>query len=63
MALYYGKYIYFLKNRSSRLTAHFAPPAAEKDSFRGAGVDVRRESSTHAVLAVLTVAGVIHAVL
>lgn len=45
------------------LTAHVTPPAREEDSLCGAGVHVRRESGTHAVLAVLAVAGVVHAVL
>lgn len=45
------------------LTAHVVPPAAEQHAPGGTGPDVGGQGRTHAVLTLLTVTGVEHAVL
>jgi hypothetical protein len=45
------------------LTADSVPPASELDTLGSTSVDIRGDGSTHAVLALLTVTAVIHAVL
>jgi hypothetical protein len=47
----------------SLLTADSVSPASELDTLGSTSVDIRGDGSTHAVLALLTVTAVIHAVL
>lgn len=52
--------IIFKRQRDAKLTAGFAPPSSEKNSFSSTGSDIAGKSSTHAVLTLLTVTGVKH---
>lgn len=55
--------IIFKRQREIELTAGFASPSSEENSFSGTGPDIAGKGSTHAVLALLTVTRVKHAVL
>lgn len=49
--------------RDVELTAGFASPSSEENSFSSTGPDIAGKGSTHAVLTLLAVACVKHAVL
>lgn len=51
----------FKRQRDVKLTAGFAPPSSEKNSFSSTGSDIAGKGSTHAVLTLLTVTRVKHA--
>ena len=53
----------FQRQRDVELTAGFAPPSSEENSFSSTGPDIAGKGSTHAVLTLLTVTRVKHAVL
>jgi len=55
--------IVFKRQRGVELTADFVPPSIEEYSFSSTGSDVAGKGSTHAVLSVLTVTCIKHAVL
>lgn len=55
--------IIFKRQRDVELTAGFAPPSGEENSFGSTGPHIAGKGSTQAVLALLTVTRVKHAVL
>lgn len=55
--------IIFKRQGDVKLTADFVPPSIEENSFHSTCSDIAGEGSTHAVLSVLTVTCVKHAVL
>lgn len=55
--------IIFKRQRDVELTAGFASPSSQENSFSGTGPNVAGKGSTHTVLTLLTVACVKHAVL
>lgn len=54
---------HFQEEKKAELTAGFAPPSGEENSFSSTGPHIAGKGSTHAVLTLLTVTRVKHAVL